>query len=737
MKVVRLFIFLLLPFTCFSQNNRDTLDLLSLSLEELINVKVSVASNVVEDLRKQPVSVTTITHEQLELSGARTLLDAIMIFVPGVFVVEDQDDTIIGFRGLAADNNSKVLLLVNGINLNTEFFWGPPGAILNSTNYDYIERVEVVRGPGSVTLGQGALLGVINIVTKNADDVIEPNKLKSNIWGTAGLDGLFGANGHFAIKGDGGFSAFMTGGVNHYNGQSLRHEGWANDRANEGYLGGSVADIGTRLKRSENENFLAGITYNDFKVSVMYFNQNRDLYNFYRDRNRMRQTQWTTSLEYNKSINEKLSISASANYSNDDFGLSSVDGYIMGGTKESRSGAKFVLKSTAIKNHNIAVGGEYRNFDVGHENRRGHNFINNLISDDVMDPNYFEESNENKQWVFEQHTDVFSFFLEDYFQVRENLALFAALRFDNHTFWEPNISPRVGSFFQASEKLSFKLTYQEGFRGAVGVFYSGGFKQDGFLEAANFDQVAGAAIPVFDANNVQTGIEQNLPNTKPEKISSTELTINYDFSDHLNFSAVTFYNRVKNVLDVGVIVRDPVVWPLPNIGSDIPGDWNGYWFFKNTEGSIDEIGFEGSLIYKSNRLYTTLSHSMVQVVSADEQQKGSMYLNEQNNFTAYPQNVTRLNTLVSLGSNFSLGANYLYYYGWFSPSNQAVAGNHLMSASLKYHLLQSMDLSIHGLNLLGANNLYPMTNNVNDPSLSDGTPAVEKTSFWVKVNFNF
>lgn len=285
--------------------------------------------------------------------------------------------------------------------------------------------------------------------------------------------------------------------------------------------------------------------------------------------------------------------------------------------------------------------------------------------------------------------------------------------------------------------MSFKLTYQEGFRGAVGVFYSGGFKQDGFLEAANFDQVAGAAIPVFDANNVQTGIEQNLPNTRPEKISSTELTINYDFSDHLNFSAVTFYNRVKNVLDVGVIVRDPVVWPLPNIGSDIPGDWNGYWFFKNTEGSIDEIGFEGSLIYKTNRLYTTLSHSMVQVVSADEQQKGSMYLNEQNNFTAYPQNVTRINTLVSLGSNFSLGANYLYYYGWFSPSNQAVAGNHLMSASLKYHLLQSMDLSIHGLNLLGANNLYPMTNNVNDPSLSDGTSAVEKTSFWVKVNFNF
>ena len=59
-----------------------------------------------------------------------------------------------------------MLLLVNGVNMNTEFFWGPPGAILNSTNYDYIDRIEVIRGPGSVTLGQGALLGVINIITK-------------------------------------------------------------------------------------------------------------------------------------------------------------------------------------------------------------------------------------------------------------------------------------------------------------------------------------------------------------------------------------------------------------------------------------------------------------------------------------------------------------------------------------------------------------------------------------------
>ncbi|MFY7786718.1 MAG: TonB-dependent receptor plug domain-containing protein, partial [Thermoflexibacteraceae bacterium] len=147
----------------FAQNtSADTVNaVFNSSVQEILHLpvsktgKVSVASNVITDQEKQPASVTTISHEQLRSSGARTLSEALMYFVPNYFAVEDQDDVIAAFRGLAADNNSKVLLLINGQNMNTEFFWGPPDAILNSADYDYIEKVEVIRGSGSVTLGQG------------------------------------------------------------------------------------------------------------------------------------------------------------------------------------------------------------------------------------------------------------------------------------------------------------------------------------------------------------------------------------------------------------------------------------------------------------------------------------------------------------------------------------------------------------------------------------------------------
>jgi outer membrane receptor for ferrienterochelin and colicin len=101
-----------------------------------------IGSNVVTSNEKQPVAVTVITRAQMQLSGARNIAEALMAYIPNFFNNETQDNYIVGFRGLGPDNNSKVMLLLNGENLNNEFFWGPPDAVLSSLNFDYIERIE-------------------------------------------------------------------------------------------------------------------------------------------------------------------------------------------------------------------------------------------------------------------------------------------------------------------------------------------------------------------------------------------------------------------------------------------------------------------------------------------------------------------------------------------------------------------------------------------------------------------
>ncbi|MGL1886467.1 MAG: TonB-dependent receptor plug domain-containing protein [Reichenbachiella sp.] len=727
----------LTPRLSIGQNPEDSLDIFTMSLHELLSVKVTGGSNVVRDRKGQPVTITSITKEQLELSGARTLLDAIAIYVPGLFVVEDQDDVIIGMRGLAADNNSKVMLLVNGQKLNTEFFWGPPSAILNSSNFDYIDRIEVIRGPGSVTLGQGALLGVINIITKSGKS-FKNNETNGSISAFYGMDKFYGGHSEMSInKGD--FNSFISLGVQRYDGQQIRNEGWAKDKNNEGYLGGNISDIGTRLKRSSNDYLTTNMSYKGFALNFLYMDHRKDLYNFYRDRNEFRQTLSAIGLSYEKQLTDKLAANINLDFANDDFGLYSVDNYTMGGTKEQRSGAKFLLNiNDLIPSNNLAIGTEYRIYYMGKRNSDGNNFINNLITDEVMNDyeNYLISANQNKTWGYQSKLEVFSFFMEDFQSIGDHIDIFGAFRFDNHPYWGSNFSPRVGIIGYIANALAIRLSYQEGFRGTVGVHYSGGYREDGLLRADNFNEIED--VPVLDyEEGILVGTYDNLPETKPEKMKSFELSVDYKISKSLNLYTVGFYNHIENVIDVGVIWEDKGVYPVPDIGTDVVGDWNGYWYFKNNIGSIKQGGFELDLTYKQGTFFANLSHSYVKVIAADNQQLGSMYITQGKNFKAYPENVTRLNLATSVFQNLKIGFNYMYYYKWFSPNDQEIKANHMANISMKYTFFQKLSITGSINNVFNQKKLYPMNSNVGGEDLSDGSPSMESTSVWIKIGYQF
>jgi outer membrane receptor protein involved in Fe transport len=138
-----------------------------MSLTDLLEITTTAGSLTGTTASKTPVSVTTITAEEIALSPARNLYDLIEIYVPGAFVMNHNDDFHPGIRGIIADRNLKFLLLVNGRNMNQK---GHAGATAELDNWDLndIAQVEVIRGPGSVTYGPGAILGVINITTKDA-----------------------------------------------------------------------------------------------------------------------------------------------------------------------------------------------------------------------------------------------------------------------------------------------------------------------------------------------------------------------------------------------------------------------------------------------------------------------------------------------------------------------------------------------------------------------------------------
>ncbi len=165
-------LFFMASFSLRSQQVADTSvnveALLQLSLEELMEVRVTSASLV--GFRKQlsPASVTTITHEMIRITPARNILDLIETYVPGAVWINHYEGGHPGIRGLIVDRNYKFLLLVNGVNLNQKSHNGASTELENWELSD-IERIEIVRGPGSVTYGPGAIMGVVNLITKDGN----------------------------------------------------------------------------------------------------------------------------------------------------------------------------------------------------------------------------------------------------------------------------------------------------------------------------------------------------------------------------------------------------------------------------------------------------------------------------------------------------------------------------------------------------------------------------------------
>lgn len=147
-------------------------DLTELSLEELMNLEVSGASRFPQKITEAPASVTIITAMDIKTYGYRTLAD-ILQSVRGLFVTNDRNYQYVGVRGFnrPGDYNSRILLLVDGNRLNDAIWDTASIGQEFFLDVDLIDRVEVVRGPGSSVYGSNAFFGVVNVITRGAGEV--------------------------------------------------------------------------------------------------------------------------------------------------------------------------------------------------------------------------------------------------------------------------------------------------------------------------------------------------------------------------------------------------------------------------------------------------------------------------------------------------------------------------------------------------------------------------------------
>ncbi len=138
-------------------------------LEDLIFMEVTSVSKRAQKLTESPAAIYVVTQEDIRRTGVTSIPEALRQ-VPGLEVASITSTSYaISSRGLNGMFSDKLLVLIDGRSVYTPTFGGVFWDVQDTMMED-IDRIEVIRGPGATLWGANAVNGVINIITKTADD---------------------------------------------------------------------------------------------------------------------------------------------------------------------------------------------------------------------------------------------------------------------------------------------------------------------------------------------------------------------------------------------------------------------------------------------------------------------------------------------------------------------------------------------------------------------------------------
>ncbi len=147
----------------------DPADLAEMSLEELMSITVTSVAKKPQSIGRSPAAVYVITQEDIARSGL-TSIPELLRMVPGLQVAQiDANKWAISSRGFNGRFANNLLVLIDGRSVYTPLFagvfWDAQDTLLED-----VDRIEVIRGPGATIWGANAVNGVINVITKRADE---------------------------------------------------------------------------------------------------------------------------------------------------------------------------------------------------------------------------------------------------------------------------------------------------------------------------------------------------------------------------------------------------------------------------------------------------------------------------------------------------------------------------------------------------------------------------------------
>lgn len=505
----------------------DTFDVFD-SLVTNQDISIATGKNISSSLA--PAVTTVITAMDIEAMGAETLSEALET-VPGLHVMHSDVSylPIYLMRGISSFDNAEILVLLNGTPLNT-FQIGYRGPMWHELSVQMIERIEVMRGPGSALFGADAFAGVINIITKTAQDIKQSELglragsfnsqrawlLHSTNW--LGFDiGIMvdksRSDGHKGL-----IKADLQTALDR---QNQTQASYAPALANLGFESHEI-----RLDAIRNNwHWRAGYLQDKMGTAVG-INHILDPFNEYKAE------RINTDLTYhNPYFTDNWDVTAQISYYHRDYGaLNDAIVFPAGSMAENSVRA---TPGVSERQTQASISGFYKGFD-GHQLHLGVGYRYNDIYRTTLFAN-FGVHPETRQpvelggemvdmadspFVFLPESDrKNSFaFIQDTWRFVPNWELTAGLRYDDYSDFDSVINPRFALVWQTTPQLTSKLLYGKAFR------------------APTLAELKASNNPVLQGN----------PNLSPETIEMWELALNYQSTRSMNWAGNLFNYKIQD-----------------------------------------------------------------------------------------------------------------------------------------------------------------------------------------------
>jgi outer membrane receptor protein involved in Fe transport len=537
----------LISFICTAQEQDSILkQYLSMDIEELINTKVSIATKTEQPVSESPSTVSVISSEEIKNTGARQLED-LLNMVPGFEVTRTYNGYYtVAVRGVKdSRTTSRVLILIddNPINL---IFYGDGIFYGHEINIDDIERIEIIRGPGSALYGRNAFSSVINIITKKAGSA-ENLRIKGSIgnYNTKILSAGFGFKGkNLSI--------------------SMSAKNIITDFADEIYNNDKY------YGSTKNLAFNSTIDFKKFNFSFMLLNVKNEINNSFMSKRPLFYT-----LSYAKALNPQISFNAKlyGNYCKyvEDIELSPPDStyflngfYVKPSSKNYLVGFETDWNFRLFKNNSLLVGLQadmHGVYDVIITSNADSIEsvpipIPGAGRDDqvVYEPGWFENESHSYQ--------NFALLLQDIWHPVKQVSITLGARYDYDSQIGSQINPRLGIVYNPFDNAALKLLYGRAYR-----------------------------APTPSEQYVNFGFAVGNKDVKPEIINTFEAAFLFKYKNMTNMVSA-YWNNVK----------DAIYAPL---GTEINPDFKYHNIGKNTSTGIE---YENKIIIGKN-IYTFLNYS--------------------------------------------------------------------------------------------------------------------------------